>query len=134
MVCRCAIFDWTSYYPTTYTDSLPNSIPQRVNDSNSQISCQLTYLPAGAGALPSAFQEPWKTQEPFSRIGGRRIARRQTGLKGNSAELVYTFRMGAAQAIGGNTSGGFVGSPVIDDVTLSYFLPSPRILLQEEVE
>ncbi len=126
--------DWTSYYPTTYTDSLPNSIPQQVRRDSSRITCEVIYLPAGSGALPGPFTDPWRAQEPVSRIGGRKIARRQIGTKGNNAELVYKFRMRGTQAIGGNTAGGYVGSPVSDDVTLTYFLPNPRILLQEEVD
>ncbi len=125
--------DWTSYYPTTYTDSTPNSIPARVRQTD-PIQCEAHFIAPGRGTLPGAFSEPWRVQEPVNRIAGRKAGRRQSGLKGNNAQLAYVFRMRAGQGSTGNTSGGNVATPVIDDVTLTYFLPNPRILLQEEIE
>jgi hypothetical protein len=56
------------------------------------------------------------------------------GLRGNNAQFVYKMRMFGSISNVGNTAGGMVQTPVVDDVTLTYFLPSPRILLQEEAD
>ncbi len=124
-------FDWTSYYPTTYTDSRLNSVPQRLQAT--PITCELNYL-SGNSAPPSQFLEPWRRPSVQNDAAGRTVYRRETGLKGNNAELTYKFRLVGSRAAFGNTAGGVVQTPVIDDVTLTYFLPSPKILSQEEVD
>ena len=125
--------DWTSYYPTTYTDSLPNSIPVRVRLSE-PVRCEALYLAPFGEPPVGAFQDPWRQNDPVNRVGGRRASRQASQIVGKNAEFVYKFRMRAAQAATGNTAGGFVASPAIDDVTLTYFLPNPRIVLQETIE
>ena len=122
-------FDWTAYYPAMYTDSRVNSIPQRVVVTPMQ--CQLTYN--SPEAPPGPFIEPWRTPTVANRVGGRSCYRRETGLKGANAKLVYKFNMSGARGPQGNTAGGVVQTPVIDDVTLAYFLPNPKVILQEEV-
>jgi hypothetical protein len=123
-------FDWTSYYPTTYTDSLPGSVPQRLDIR--PIECQLSYN--SYTSPPAAFHEPWRHSSVVNPVAGRAVVRRGGGIKGTSAEVVYWFKMYGARAQTGSTAGGVVQTPVIDDVTLSYFLPSPRILQQEEAD
>jgi hypothetical protein len=123
-------FDWTSYYPTMYTDSTVNSVPARLTVT--PIQCQLTYN--SPEAPPGAFFEPWRQPTVANRVGGRACYRRQTGLKGDNANLVYKFRMSGGRPSGGTAAGGVVQTPVIDDVTLTYFLPSPKVILQEEVD
>jgi hypothetical protein len=123
-------FDWTSYYPTTYTDSLPNSVAQRL--VNEPIRCQLWYVTRES--LPPQFDEPWRRSQVRNQVAGRRVYRPETGLRGKSAEFVYKFTMRGSRSLTGNTAGGVVQTPVIDDVTLSYYLPSPRILLQEDAD
>ena len=122
-------FDWTSYYPTTYTDSLPNS--NAVQLVNTPIECEVFFRTPTA--LPPRLTEPWRSPAR-SLIAGRRIYRQETGLKGQSAEFVYKFFMKGSKSLSGNTAGGVVQTPVIDDVTLSYYLPNPKILLQEDVD
>jgi len=123
-------FDWTSYYPTTFTDSLPNSVAQRL--VNDPIRCQLWY--ATPDSLPPEFDEPWRRSQVKNQVAGRKVYRQQTGMRGKSAELVYKFTMRGSRSLTGNAAGGVVQTPVIDDVTLSYYLPSPRILLQEDAD
>ena len=122
-------FDWTSYYPTIYTDSKPQSTPQALQVN--PIRCDLTYN-TGSGTAPSSFDDPWKRPSVENAVGGRAAYRRETGLRGNNIQLVYKFRLTGARSNFGNTSGGVVQTPVIDDVTLTYFFPSPKILIQEE--
>ncbi len=124
-------FDWTSYYPATYTDSKPGSIPQPL--AVTPIRCDLTYN-SGSGSPPSSFDEPWKRPSVENAVGGRAAYRRETGVRGNNIQFVYNFKFSGSRSAFGNTSGGIVQTPVIDDVTLTYFLPSPRILIQEEAD
>ncbi|MBI4606111.1 MAG: hypothetical protein HY721_29445 [Planctomycetes bacterium] len=124
-------FDWTSYYPTMYTDSRINSVPQRLQTT--PIQCELTYNPGNA-ALPPTFFEPWRMPSVANQVAGRPVYRRATGLKGNNAELVYKMRLVGSRSQVGNTAGGVVQTPAVDDVTLTYFLPSPRILIQEDAD
>ena len=123
-------FDWTSYYPTTYTDSLPNS--NAVQLVNTPIECEVFFRTPTA--LPPRLREPWRTPNVPSLIASRRAHRQETGLKGQSAEFVYKFFMKGSKSLSGNTAGGVVQTPVLDDVTLSYYLPNPKILLQEDVD
>jgi len=123
-------FDWTSYYPTTFTDSLPNSPARKL--VNEPIRCQLWY--PTPTALPPEFDEPWRDTRVTNDVAGRRVYRQQTGMRGRNAEFVYKFSMKGATATTGNAAGGVVQTPVIDDVTLTYYLPSPRILLQEDAD
>jgi hypothetical protein len=123
-------FDWTSYYPTTFTDSLTANAPP-AELAVTPIQCEVTY-DAGGGALPSPFTEPWRRPSTTNDVAGRQVYRRAGSLRTASGEFVYKFRMRGALSQTGNTTGGVVQTPVIDDVTLTYYLPSPKILLQEE--
>jgi hypothetical protein len=120
-------FDWTSYYPVLYTDSRANSAPQALQIT--PIVCQLTL---NAPSSPPSFQEPWRNPTVSNQAGGRIALRRENLSKGNVAEVVYKFTLTGARSQVGYTSGGIVQTPAIDDVTLTYFLPNPKILLQEE--
>ena len=125
--------DWTSYYPTTFTDSLPNSTAVQL--VNTPIECEVFFRTVGArGRVPRMRGEPWRTPNIPSLIAGRRIYRPPTGIKGENAEFVYKFFIKGSKSLSGNTAGGVVQTPVIDDVTLSYYLPNPKILLQEDVD
>jgi hypothetical protein len=123
-------FDWTSYYPVLYTDSRANAVAQKLQAQ--QIDCQLTLTNPNQ---PPRLQESWRQPQIQNPVGGR-IALRQESRKdrGNVAEVVYKFTMSGARSQVGNTAGGVVQTPVIDDVTLTYFLPNPKILLQEEAD
>jgi hypothetical protein len=124
-------FDWTSYYPTTYADSKPGSIPQRLQVTPMQ--CEVYYSSQNT-ALPPPFAEPWRRPQVANEVAGRQVFRQSAALKGASLPFVYKFRMSGARSALGNSAGGVVQTPIIDDVTLTYFLPNPRILIQEEAE
>jgi hypothetical protein len=51
-----------------------------------------------------------------------------------NAELVYEFKMLPGKVMAGPFAGASVQTPVIDDVTLTYYLPDPKILVYEEDE
>jgi hypothetical protein len=123
--------DWTSYYPTLYTDSRTGSFASALRVT--PIQCEVFYN--ASQPAPPPFSEPWRDPEVPNRLGGRRVSRPGGGIEGQNAEVVYKFRMepGVSQS-GGATSGGRVQTPVIDDVTLTYYLSSPKILLQEETD
>ena len=78
--------------------------------------------------------EPWRSPSVPSPVANKKILREQIGVKGANAELVYKFYLKGSKSLSGNTAGGVVQTPVIDDVTLSYYLPNPKILLQEDVD
>ena len=122
-------FDWTSYYPTLYTDSRTNSVPQLLQLTRG-IECELTYVTPST--LPAPFDESWHRPSVPSMVAGRTAYWKTGDLKGHKADFIYKFRMHGARSQQGNTAGGIVQTPVIDDVTLTYFLPNPKILIQEE--
>ena len=126
-------FDWTSYHPTMYTDSRINAQPQKLNKL--PLRCDLGGTNFIGESAPQEFQEPWTQPGVINQVAGRRVYRRAGDIsKGNKAELVYKFKFQGAKSQTGNTGGGVVQTPAIDDVTLTYFLPNPKILLQEEVD
>ncbi|MBN1442473.1 MAG: hypothetical protein JXA90_07170 [Planctomycetes bacterium] len=120
--------DWTSYYPVTYTDSRQGSPPQAL--SVTPILCEVNFNSPRSPPAPRS--EPWRQPTLDNFIAGRDVYRRPSGLKGTNAELVYIFRMTGGRAQTGRSAGGIVQTPAIDDVTLTYFLPTPKTLLQEE--
>jgi hypothetical protein len=122
-------FDWTSYYPTLYTDSRTNSVPTPLQLTRG-IECELNYVTPTT--LPAPFDESWHRPSVPNMVAGRTAYWRTGDLKGHKADFVYKFRMHGARSQQGNTAGGVVQTPVIDDVTLTYFLPNPKILIQEE--
>ncbi len=123
--------DWTAYYPTTFTDSLPNSTAVQVRST--PLECDVNFNTVGA-RTPRLRGEPWRSPSVPSPVANKKIFREQIGVKGANAELVYKFYLKGAKSLSGNTAGGVVQTPVIDDVTLSYYLPNPKILLQEDVD
>jgi hypothetical protein len=124
-------FDWTSYYPVMFTDSRVASAPAQVRQE--PMDCQIFYRSASSPA-PAPFQEPWRNASVANRIAGRVVQRGNTGVIGQNIEVVYKFRITGARSNSGNSAGGVVGSPAIDDVTLTYYLTSPKILLQEDLD
>jgi hypothetical protein len=127
-------FDWTSYYPTLYTDSLPNSLPVQLQTN--PITCELSFSTKGVASPPANFPEPWRNPSIVNPVAGRPSYRNEADVytKGNKAEVVYKFTLIGGRSQAGNTSGGVVQTPAIDDVTLTYFLPNPKILLQEGLD
>ena len=121
--------DWTSYYPTMYTDSKFNSVPQKLQ--RNPIRCRLVFK--SDTSPPAEFPEPWKNPSVANLVAGRKVfASTGSVEKPTKAEVVYHFSMVGSRSPTGNTAGGVVQTPVIDDVTLTYFLPHPKILIQEE--
>jgi hypothetical protein len=122
-------FDWTSYYPTFFTtrDNAPIKVV------TPPITCQLF---PGRDNIPQFF-EPWRQsmRNVPSPVANRLLTRRETkGLIGRNADMVYDFKMSAGKINAGKLAGGSVQTPIIDDVTLTYYLPDPKILLQEDAE
>jgi hypothetical protein len=125
-------FDWTSYYPTSFTDSRANSVAQ-LFQQRTPIRCQLNFRTDGAP--PTGFVEPWRNPTVDNLVAGRSaMASIGSMMNQRKAEVVYKFTLTGFRSPGGNTAGGVVGTPVIDDVSLTYFLPHPKILLMEEAQ
>ncbi len=122
-------FDWTAYYPSMFT-TLDGQV-HRVNTP--RMRCQIT---TGRTNI-APFDEPWgQARRAYTNpVAGRILQRREAkGLLGMNAELVYQFNIFPGKVQSGSLAGGSVHSPVLDDVTLTYFLPVPKILQQEEAE
>ncbi|MFQ5654302.1 MAG: hypothetical protein ACE5GW_06190, partial [Planctomycetota bacterium] len=116
---------WTVYPPTSYHGQPVNWNPQQsflvsVANVGQSGQSQVPLRDAAGGQIEN------------QGIAGRWLYAKGT-LQGKVGELVYQVRMK-----GGTGSGEFgariVASPVLDDVTLTYYLPSARILLSEKEE
>ncbi len=119
-------FDWTSYYPSFFWGNMTTRAPAKLNVQPVQVQ---VYL----GRDTQTFQEPWRQPNLRNRIAGRRAIRPQArGIVGRPAELTYRFQLTPARMLGGSLAGGSVATPVIDDVTATYYLPNPRVIYQEE--
>jgi len=126
---RMRSFDWTSYYPAFIT--MMDGTARRV--ITQPISCQVF---PGRGNIPS-FPEPWRAQLRNSPnpVANKILMRRQAKTEvGIDADLVYQFRIQPGKVTSGPLAGGSVESPVIDDVTLTYYLADPKILIQEDAD
>ncbi len=122
-------FDWTAYYPAMFTTH--DGQVHRVNTQH--MRCQIT---TGRTNI-APFDEPWgvSRRTAWNPVSNKILQRRESkGLIGMNAELVYQFNIFPGKVQSGSLAGGSVHSPVLDDVTLTYFLPVPKILLQEEAE
>ena len=95
--------------------------------------CRLSFK--SDTSVANEFDEVWRRPTVLNVVAGRK-AYANTGSVANrqKAELAYKFTMVGGRSQVGYTAGGVVGSPVLDDVTLTYFLSSPRVLAQEEDE
>jgi hypothetical protein len=125
-------FDWTAYYPSFFTDFQTRS-PMKLQIQ--PITCQVNMI-SHRGA-PSQFQDPWRDASQATvtnRVAGYEAARREGSRPGSNAELYYRFTINPGRAQAGSLAGGAVQTPAIDDVTLTYYLPDPKILHQEEIE
>ena len=95
------------------------------------VECELNFkTPRGEPRLGEA----WRMPGTPSPIANKKLLRVKNAIKGANAEVVYKFYLKGAKSLSGNTAGGVVQTPVIDDVTLTYYLPNPKILLQEDVD
>lgn len=126
---RIRAFDWTEYQPAMYHTPSGGAQPLRM----SQETRARVYL----SGTPVHFNKaPWLQQTSGvnnNRIAGK-IFKRPTGrgMSQDSVKLVYRFDMTAANGQG-QSAGLPLATPVIDDVTLSYFLPSPQLLSWEDL-
>ncbi|MCZ6682296.1 MAG: hypothetical protein O7B26_03870, partial [Planctomycetota bacterium] len=123
-------FDWTSYYPSFFWGNFTTRTPDRLRVN--PILCSILL----GRDNPQPFNEVWQRPNIRNPVAGKPVLRSLggKGLKGRNAELVYEFRIPPAIQTTGAMGGGSVATPIIDDVTATYFLPNPRILYQEEVD
>lgn len=122
-------FDWTAYWPSSYTGN--NRQPQKLTVE--PIQCQVLV---NSARVPGRFRDPWRDMGTVPNKVAGYTAGRATGdaRLGSNAPLVYRFTIPPARAVAGSMAGGSVQTPVIDDVTLTYYLADPKILHQEEVD
>jgi len=124
---RLRSFTWTEYQPPFYHGPRGNVVPVRDAPVRATV-----YVAGEPRRFPGA---PWREVSGVARnrLGGV-ILRRPTGrgVANEPVEVVYEFDMVAARGTG-NYGAVAVGTPIIDDVTLTYFLPSVEILSWEDL-
>ncbi len=79
---------------------------------------------------------PWLETGAVSKnqLAGRLLHRPTgRGVAEDSVKVGYRFDLTPARGRGGNLSGVALATPILDDVTLTYFLPSTQILLWEDL-
>ena len=118
-------FTWTEYQPPYYHS------PRGVVD--------LVTTPVSATLVLDTdvmFQRaPWlETSGVAQNRAAGRILRRPTGagLVDETVKLTYVFDLTAARGTGGYGAAA-LATPVIDDVTLTYYLPSTQVVVWEEL-
>ncbi|MBN1419921.1 MAG: hypothetical protein JXP34_14165 [Planctomycetes bacterium] len=117
-------FTWTEYHSPFYWSA---SAPLSLEAGRVQCEVQADQRITMTG--------PWKETGNFAAndMAGRSLTvRSRQGDVGRTAKLIYRFSMSAGRARGGHYGMAPVSSPVIDDVTVSYFLPTPQVLIREE--
>lgn len=122
---RLRSFTWTQYVPALWS-----GIGVDWQDSNMSMS----VINAGGSGREKTLRDPGADTASNLGVAGSWIY--PTGgrnLEGRTGELVYEVRMLGARGQG-PSGGKTVGSPVLDDVTLTYYLPSAEYILTESVE
>ena len=119
---RVRSFNWTVYPPTSYS-----GIPVRWQAEQ--------HFRMGVSGLGQSSQAMVQVTDPGgdkafnSAVAGRWVYAR-TSLGASLGEVVYEVQMNAATGAG-LYGARTVASPVLDDVTLTYYLPTAQILLTE---
>ncbi len=125
---RLRSFTWTEYHMPFYHGPRGNVV--RVNKTPVQANVYLRGI--GFRRFPRA---PWLEVSGVARnlLGGI-VLQKPTGrgLANEPLQIVYRFDMVADKGTG-NYGAVAVGTPVIDDVTLTYFLPATQILSWEDL-
>lgn len=122
---RLRSFAWTMYPPTMYS-----SAPVSWSTDRNMEASVANIGNGGQSKLPMGDAGGESTRNQA--LAGRWVYATGT-VGGRVAEVVYQFRMGAGLG-SGKYGSSTVASPVLDDVTLTYFLPSTQVLLSEAVE
>ncbi len=126
---RMRSFNWTEYQPVMYHGAGGNVTSMREQPSRATVFLE--------GQRVVFNMPPWLRMQRSSvsqnRIAGR-VFRRPTGrgIAQEAVKLVYRFDIYAATGMGAY-SGLSLATPVIDDVTLTYFLPSVELLSWEDL-
>lgn len=118
---------WTMYPPKLYQDLPVDFATANFQMKVANVEGARGFTPvrdAGGDALQNAtFAGKW--------LPGRNST---TGGQALSGELYYQASMRAARGTGSLYGGRYVATPALDDVTLTYYLPSAKILLRESLD
>lgn len=122
-------FTWTEYQPAMYHGPVNGMvIPLNTEPCRAKV-----YLDTLEVNFP---RPPWLETGAVEKnqLAGR-VLHRPTGrgVAEESVKVGYRFELTPARGRGGNFTGVALATPVIDDVSLSYFLPSTQILLWEDL-
>ncbi|MCI0651044.1 MAG: hypothetical protein L0Z55_04095 [Planctomycetes bacterium] len=121
---RLRTLTWTVYPPGLY-------MGRGVNWSPTRFACTVSGVGEASNQMQGVSDSGGDATKNAN-IAGRYVYVKGTLDTVRGAEIVYQFKMTAAQGGGGGPFGArFVAAPVLDDVTLTYYLPSAQILLTE---
>ncbi|HNS00636.1 MAG TPA: hypothetical protein PKX48_15025 [Planctomycetota bacterium] len=128
-VVKLRSFTWTEYQPTMFHGPVRGTVwPLDTQPCRAKV-----YL----DTLEVNFQRPpWLETGAVSKnqLAGRLLHRPTgRGVAEDSVKVGYRFDLTPARGRGGNLSGVALATPILDDVTLTYFLPSTQILLWEDL-
>ncbi len=119
---RLRSFSWTEYVPTHYAGRPVSWTSQNLQAGLVGVGQSTSVIP-----VPDAGGDAQENQA----TAGKWLYAEGTLAEERNIEVVYQFKMRAA--LGSDKYGArAVASPAIDDVTLTYYLPSAQILLSEE--
>ncbi len=115
---------WSEYQPKIYAGKGVKATP---------LQCTVNNLDNRASEIRVRTANGDPSQN--SQINGHWHYSQDTQKTGRIAKLPYKFLFRAAVGLGGGDYGSrSIASPVLDDVTLTYYLPSAQILLTETEE
>jgi hypothetical protein len=124
---RLRSFTWTEYQPPFFHGPKGNVVNLQGNPVRSTV-----YL---RGIRRTFQRAPWQETSGVAknRVAGV-ILRAPTGkgFANEPVEVVYRFDMDAVRG-SGQYGGMPIATPIVDDVTLTYFLPSTQVLLWEDL-
>ncbi|MGE3963346.1 MAG: hypothetical protein AB7I09_04520 [Planctomycetota bacterium] len=119
---RLRSISWTLYTPALY-----NGNPVRFSDQN------VAFSVANVGTTGYALQpvrDPGGDSRINQNFAGKWLYSRSSAQSGRTGQLVYQIVMRGALGTG-EFGARVVGTPALEDVTLTYFLPSAQTLLTE---
>ncbi len=120
---RLRTFTWTIYPPGLYSGQATQY------NENSVTAEVLNVGQAGQATL----SDPGGDFNQSRAFAGRWLNATETAF-GTRADMVYRFQMRGTPGGAAVAGGRFVASPVLDDVTLTYYLPSTRHLVSESLQ
>lgn len=121
---RLRSFTWTEYVP-----NLHSGLGVDWQDSNLRMS----VVNAGGNGTRKSLRDPGGDSSQSAGFAGAWISPTGANIEGRTGELIYEYEMSGARGLAAD-GGKTVASPALDDVTLTYYLPTVEFLLTETLD